>query len=98
MKRRSFNVMGVTYRMIDPKGMGEDKMGEVNLTDKLIRIREGLSPYEYLETLLHELIHAKDYESGLYQTFDRTAIEVNAETTAKMILANFDLKFKRRKR
>jgi hypothetical protein len=97
-RRHSFNIMGETYRLIDPKDLPEQALGEADLTNKTIKIREDLSSKEWLETLLHELIHAKDYESGLHQTLDRTGLEVNADTTAKVILANFDLKLKRRRK
>lgn len=93
---KTYNVLGVAYkqiRKISDEAKGAD--GECNFTDKTIGICPDAD--DVLTVELHELIHAKDFESGLYQVFDRTMLEVNAETTARVILANYNLSPKKKK-
>lgn len=52
-------------------------------------------PHQLLHTLLHELKHAQQRQSGLSQVISLAVEEVDAETTANMLTQLFDMKLKK---
>lgn len=49
----------------DGKGWNTGSLGEFNSEELTIRIKKGLEPQVYATTLLHELVHVKQYLFGL---------------------------------
>lgn len=67
MKRpKSVEVLGKNYSIAyTPVKEMEQLLGDISFEDKVIRIRNGLSDVETHNTLLHEIIHAVLYDSGM---------------------------------
>lgn len=89
------NVLGEIYAV---KREPIEKQGLMGLCDpntKTITIAKELVGEEYWSTLIHEMVHARDFELGFDQVLSAQAMEVNAETMAKVLMKNFALRFKK---
>ena len=56
-------VSGEVYKIQFVKGMHD--LGETDSEKRTIKIKYGMSPRETLYTLVHELIHAMEFEHGI---------------------------------
>lgn len=93
-----FHVYGRTYRHIQNPNMPEGTLGLCDPNELTIHTCSSLTGPELFLTLIHELDHAAKFETGLHQTLDRTAMEISAESIARVIVENFDLKLKTQKK
>jgi Zn-dependent peptidase ImmA (M78 family) len=66
----AINVMGRPYR-IEYVAFDEGHYGEMQGEKGTIRIKANLPPEEWQATLVHELIHAILYESGLTHILEK---------------------------
>ena len=78
--------------------MPEGVLGYCCPATKTIATRKDLKGHELLSTVIHEIGHAIDFESGIFQTLDHTQLEILAECRSRVMLENFDIKPKKPKR
>ena len=67
--------------------------GHLGLYDnrtKIIEIEESLHGKEYYHTLIHEMVHALQFRISLYQGLSPEMMEIIADTTATLMIDNFD--------
>ena len=81
-------------KLIDGLAETQDKRGLCNDDAKVILIEKNLDEKTLVETLLHEIFHACQYETGMYQGCSEQLLEIDAESKARMLAQIFSLKFK----
>lgn len=89
---KKFLVLGTVYRHIRSKDLPSGVMGYCDGDSKIIATCASLKGIQLLATVLHELDHATNFESGVVQTMDRTQLEVMAETKSRVMMDNFSLR------
>lgn len=102
LRRKKWNILGTTYTVkwvLELRNEhGEPLDGEIDLIHKEISLSDRLKNgcisatglRHALRTLLHELFHGVQEESGLSQTdIDDKLFEVLSETSANFIVNNF---------
>lgn len=95
---KKINVLGTDYKIHQTSDVSlfhPDRAtgGLSDVEGKNIFIDPGLSRKDFWMTFLHELKHAHQYESGLFQAMSEDIMEVDAETTARMLFNLFHLRF-----
>jgi hypothetical protein len=93
------DVLGVKYKVIVTEKVNayhpDRSTGALfDSTNKIIYLEPKTKPSEFWMNFLHELKHAHQWESGLFQAMSDDAMEVDAETTARMLTTLFHLRFK----
>lgn len=88
------NVLGTLYDIHFTDEIEDTDEAYCDAENRKICIKASLSEHERMLALLHEFIHAIDFESGLYQCTSHEVMEISAETKAKCLLANFELRLK----
>lgn len=73
----------------------EHVMGVCHFKKKMILLCKGQQRSDLIHTLVHELKHALQWESGLSQNLDHQTMEMDAQATASMITSLFNLTFKK---
>lgn len=76
----------------------KDAHGDYDYHTKQIRLEESLKGKLFVETLIHEAIHAVFDRVGLNQAIDHNLEEIVCDNVAKMIEENFVLEIKKRPR
>lgn len=92
---RFLDILGTQYELIFTDDLPDGILGLCDSGSKTIRVHAGLTGKSLLHTLLHEFIHACDFENGFYQAVGAQIMEVTAETHARALLNNFDIKPKK---
>lgn len=95
---KSFNVYGILYRHIKTDKLPEGAIGYCCPDTKTIATHPSLKGKALMATILHELDHAKNFEIGLHQTMELSALEVSADAMARIILDNFNVSPRRKKK
>ena len=75
MEQHELTVLGRVYR-IEYVAFEEGNYGEMHGEKGLIKIKDGLSPDEWKATIIHELIHAILYESGLTHILEHKEVDL----------------------
>lgn len=93
---RKFPVLGMVYQVKHVKGF-TNKTGLGGLCDasaRVITLDSTLTGDELIDTFIHEIVHAFQFESGLAEILDRQALEMNAQSLRAFLRSTFTLKFK----
>ena len=64
------NIMGIPFEIKYPKKMSKDVLGETRGTSREILIKPELQGEVFEATLLHEIVHAVLYVSGIAELFE----------------------------
>lgn len=72
----------------------EDIWGKYDTETKIIQIDNSIIGTIYLETLVHELVHALSDRAGLGQALEEGTEEILADQIAIVIMENFNLELK----
>lgn len=94
---KSIFVAGVEYKFVIEKDLTKDRhfLAYCDVRKKEIAVdADHLKDADCFHTLLHEIKHAHQAEYGLNQAVSHELREIDAETTATMLLSIFDIKFK----
>lgn len=91
-------VLGTAYELLITEEMPDGILGLCDSEAKTIKVRKGLPKARMMATLLHEFIHACDFENGVYQAVGPQIMEITAETNARALLKNFEIRFKSSRR
>lgn len=93
---KSVQILNHKYSIKLAKHLARDQgiEGVCNGNTKAILIDADLDKNETLECLMHEIIHAYQFESGFSQVLDRQAQELLAEGFASFICAILKIQFK----
>lgn len=90
MRIKSLLIFGVIYKVYYTRIKG-GLSGDCDPNRAIIRVCP-LSPRKsQLHTLLHEMIHAVIFRTGIFQALDHKSIETICENIATAILENFKL-------
>ena len=92
LKRIAFTKFAVSH------GFSPYTVGLCDSKDRVISLADGYSPDETLHTLLHEIKHAHQHESGLSQLISNDVMEMDAQGFASLVSGLFEIKFKKPKR
>ncbi len=96
MTPKKINVLGHTYRIIEKPKMSESAGhdGLCDATNKIIYLDKGLHKEDKLRVLMHEIMHAYQFESGFCDVLDRQAQELLAEGMAGFLSSILVVKFR----
>ena len=75
---RRVKVLGSTYKITYKKRMDNDLIGHAKHVEKQIDIAANIVPESQRQTLLHECVHAIDYEHGFKWKEDMVERVTNA--------------------
>jgi hypothetical protein len=93
------DILGAKYSVIMTDLTNSNAMGECYKAQKIIKIHDKLEGEELLSTMIHEVIHAMFYESGLNQTSVNGDIEeIIAEQGSRVITSFFKKMLKKKKK
>lgn len=97
---KSVNVCGYQYsiKTVKPSELPDGVIGLCNGTKKTILLSKEMKGELLVRTVLHEIRHAYQFESGSSQILTGQAMEIDAEGFAALVYSIFDVKFKARKR
>lgn len=94
--RKKIKVRGVQWTLRSEKGLtdelGHEVSGICDNRTKTIFVEEGLKPVDFLETLIHEYIHACWFEAGIDDVVHDIVLEhmfINAVAKEMAILSSF---------
>ena len=85
--RKSYNVMGSKIKIKIVERMSE--LGLYDNQNNIIYLNKNQTDEELLKTLLHELIHALQFKSGIHQAVSGELLEVMAETGSVLFFELF---------
>jgi hypothetical protein len=98
---KKVNILGEFYRLIPKKNLSQDLSDDIGpigaLTDGANRdifFDPKINNADLMQSLIHEIKHGHQWESGIFQVMERGIREVDAETTAKMLCNIFNITFK----
>jgi len=85
---KSVQILNSTYKIkLDKSVRDRNRCGECDLFDKEISLDPDLKGNSLAQTLMHEIIHAYQFESGIMQFMEIQACEMMAESLANLILS-----------
>lgn len=85
--KRSISILSANYEISITSGLAEshNAAGLCDPNSSKITIDEALSPTQFAKTMLHEICHAWQFESGLHEVLNEQSSEFVAQTFALVV-------------
>jgi hypothetical protein len=89
-------VLYYDYKIIqkDDLNLTTECDGLCDCGNRVIYIQSGMAEERALRTLMHEVIHAYQFEVGLFNILDTQTQELVSETLSGFLCSSFELKLK----
>jgi Zn-dependent peptidase ImmA (M78 family) len=94
---KKIQVLNYPYSIIEKRNLARDSHcdGVCDATNKIILLDKDLHKDDKLRVLMHEIMHAIQFESGFCEVLDRQTQEILSETVAGFLTATINIRFKR---